>query len=116
MASLIPTADEANADHRMTSLVGTDRTEQGRFPWCSSKSISRTLCRTLVPAVILSVCIRPVLASGIALREGSVDWMANAFAGEAAKAYDASTATGCDLIDPLAKARVASDPTYSEGG
>jgi long-chain fatty acid transport protein len=92
MASLIPTADEANADRRMTSLVGTDRNQQGRFPWCSSKSISRTLCRTLVPAVILGVCIRPVFASGIALREGSVDWMANAFAGEAAKAYDASTA------------------------
>ncbi len=30
-------------------------------------------------------------ASGFALREGSADWMANAFAGETAKAYDAST-------------------------
>jgi long-chain fatty acid transport protein len=31
-------------------------------------------------------------ASGFALREGATDWMANAFAGETAKAYDASTA------------------------
>jgi long-chain fatty acid transport protein len=31
-------------------------------------------------------------AAGFAVREGSADWMANAFAGEAAKAYDASTA------------------------
>lgn len=31
-------------------------------------------------------------ASGFALREGSPDWMANAFAGNTAKAYDASTA------------------------
>ena len=31
-------------------------------------------------------------AAGFALREGSPDWMANAFAGESAKAYDASTA------------------------
>src|SRR5450432_1600992 len=31
-------------------------------------------------------------AAGFALREGSADWMANAFAGETAKAYDASTA------------------------
>ncbi|MBV9655221.1 MAG: transporter [Acetobacteraceae bacterium] len=31
-------------------------------------------------------------ASGFALREGSADWMANAFAGNTAKAYDASTA------------------------
>src|ERR1700759_1140855 len=31
-------------------------------------------------------------AAGFALREGSADWMANAFAGNTAKAYDASTA------------------------
>jgi len=30
-------------------------------------------------------------ASGFALREGSADWMGNAFAGDTAKAYDAST-------------------------
>jgi len=32
------------------------------------------------------------VASGFALREGATDWMANGFAGETAKAYDASTA------------------------
>ena len=68
------------------------RSQQGRLHWCSLKSVWRTLCPTLLPAVVLSVCIRPVLASSFALREGSTDWMANAFAGEAAKAYDASTA------------------------
>jgi long-chain fatty acid transport protein len=31
-------------------------------------------------------------ASGFGLRDGSADWMANAFAGDTAKAYDASTA------------------------
>src|SRR5215472_423245 len=31
-------------------------------------------------------------AAGFALREGATDWLANAFAGETAKAYDASTA------------------------
>ena len=31
------------------------------------------------------------MASGFQLREGSADWMANAFAGDTAKAYDAST-------------------------
>ena len=30
-------------------------------------------------------------AAGFELREGSADWMANAFAGDTAKAYDAST-------------------------
>src|SRR3954469_21124547 len=33
----------------------------------------------------------PVHASGFELREGSADWMANVFAGDTAKAYDAST-------------------------
>ncbi|MBV9813263.1 MAG: outer membrane protein transport protein, partial [Acetobacteraceae bacterium] len=33
----------------------------------------------------------PAWASGFALREGSADWMATAFAGDAAKAYDAAT-------------------------
>ena len=35
--------------------------------------------------------MHPAIASSIALREGSADWSANAFAGESAKAYDAST-------------------------
>src|SRR5690349_12672875 len=38
------------------------------------------------------MCPGSANASGFALREGSADWMANAFAGESAKAYDASTA------------------------
>ena len=33
----------------------------------------------------------PARASGFELREGSADWLANAFAGDTAKAYDAST-------------------------
>ena len=36
--------------------------------------------------------MHPAIASSIALREGNADWSANAFAGESAKAYDASTA------------------------
>src|SRR6476469_2871406 len=76
----------------MISLFAIYWSQQGRLHWCSLKSVWRTLCPTLLPAVVLSVCIRPVLASSFALREGSTDWMANAFAGEAAKAYDASTA------------------------
>ncbi len=34
---------------------------------------------------------KTVQAAGFGLREGSADWMANAFAGDTAKAYDAST-------------------------
>jgi long-chain fatty acid transport protein len=52
----------------------------------------RRICRALVPVAAVSLFVRPALASSIALREGSADWMANAFAGETAKAYDASTA------------------------
>jgi long-chain fatty acid transport protein len=33
----------------------------------------------------------PAAASGFGLREGGADWMGNAFAGDTAKAYDAST-------------------------
>ena len=51
-----------------------------------------TLSRSLVPAVLVSASMHPAIASSIALREGSADWSANAFAGETAKAYDASTA------------------------
>src|SRR4051794_57349 len=50
------------------------------------------LGRAIALTIAMSASIRPALASGIALREGSTDWMANAFAGETAKAYDASTA------------------------
>lgn len=40
----------------------------------------------------LALLAGPAQASGFALREGSPDWMGNAFAGTTAKAYDASTA------------------------
>ena len=50
------------------------------------------LGRAIVFALVMSVSIRPVLAAGVTLREGSADWTANAFAGATAKAYDASTA------------------------
>jgi long-chain fatty acid transport protein len=80
----------------MSTIVETVRRASTRchhrLLWCASKPVSRILCRTLVPAVILGACMSPALASSFALREGSTDWMANAFAGEAAKAYDASTA------------------------
>ena len=48
--------------------------------------------RTLVSAVLVGTSMHPAIASSIALREGSADWSANAFAGKSAKAYDASTA------------------------
>jgi long-chain fatty acid transport protein len=46
-------------------------------------------------AVLLMVITstHSAIAAAIALREGSADWTANAFAGETAKAYDASTAS-----------------------
>jgi long-chain fatty acid transport protein len=50
--------------------------------------------RAAVLAAITIVAIgrgNDAQASGFALREGSADWMANAFAGDTAKAYDAST-------------------------
>src|SRR5271166_2075591 len=40
----------------------------------------------------LTGLVQPAAASGYALREGNTDWMANAFSGETAKAYDASIA------------------------
>ncbi len=42
-------------------------------------------------ALLLSAWSGSASASGFALREGAADWMANAFAGGGAKAYDAAT-------------------------
>ena len=42
-------------------------------------------------AISLSMVAAGAHAAGFGLREGSADWMANAFAGDTAKAYDAST-------------------------
>ena len=50
------------------------------------------LRRGLLAVLLTAASGGPVLASGFALREGAADWMANAFAGDTAKAYDASTA------------------------
>ena len=43
--------------------------------------------------LMIVTSVHPAIAAAIALREGSTDWTANAFAGETAKAYDASTAS-----------------------
>jgi long-chain fatty acid transport protein len=42
-------------------------------------------------AALAVVETHPARAAGFALREGSADWMANAFAGDTAKGYDAAT-------------------------
>jgi long-chain fatty acid transport protein len=47
---------------------------------------------TAVLGVVMAGTANQARASGFELREGSADWMANAFAGDTAKAYDASTA------------------------
>jgi long-chain fatty acid transport protein len=44
--------------------------------------------------LVLTLVATPAFAAGIALREGSTDWIANAFAGRTAKAYDAGTVLG----------------------
>ena len=45
-------------------------------------------------SLALTLVATPAFAAGIALREGSTDWIANAFAGRTAKAYDAGTVLG----------------------
>ena len=55
---------------------------------------SRSLLRAATLGAMAMSALAPTniaRASGFALREGSTDWMANAFAGDTAKAYDAST-------------------------
>ena len=59
---------------------------------CIKFRLVHTICVTLAAAVTIGLSLHPAFGSSIALREGSTDWMANAFAGETAKAYDASTA------------------------
>jgi long-chain fatty acid transport protein len=51
------------------------------------------LCAATAGAVAALAIVEthPARAGGFALREGSADWMANAFAGDTAKGYDAST-------------------------
>ena len=43
-------------------------------------------------AAAATLPVSAAMAAGFQLREGSPDWVANAFAGIAAKAYDAGTA------------------------
>src|ERR1700722_2285450 len=50
------------------------------------------IARAAIFTVAVSGTIEKAQAAGFELREGSTDWMANAFAGDTAKAYDASTA------------------------
>jgi long-chain fatty acid transport protein len=50
------------------------------------------IARAAIFTIAVSGTIEKAQAAGFELREGSTDWMANAFAGDTAKAYDASTA------------------------
>jgi long-chain fatty acid transport protein len=54
------------------------------------RSVLRAVALTTLTAYACGAAIE-ARASGFELREGSADWMANAFAGDTAKAYDAST-------------------------
>ena len=64
--------------------------------WENQEQMDAIRCR-IVPAVSIAMMgiaywSDPALAAGFALREGATDWMANGYAGETAKAYDASAA------------------------
>jgi long-chain fatty acid transport protein len=52
----------------------------------------RTTLRALIPFVAATLAAGQAWGAAFQLREGDPDWMANAFAGVAAKAYDAGTA------------------------
>lgn len=59
----------------------------------AARSRRRTLARAAAGAALAGVfAATPAHAGGFQLRTGSPDWSANAFAGMAAKAYDAGTA------------------------
>lgn len=57
----------------------------------TTSKLRRTAFAAGIGGLALACSGASALASGFGLREGSSDWMANAFAGDAAKAYDAST-------------------------
>lgn len=65
-------------------------------PWGTTKMPTAKLRHNAFVAglgtVALACAATPAAAAGFGLREGATDWMANAFAGNTAKAYDASTA------------------------
>jgi long-chain fatty acid transport protein len=56
------------------------------------KNQSRFLLASILGLTGATCLCHAAFASGFALREGAADWLGNAFAGETAKAYDASTA------------------------
>ncbi|OYV32500.1 MAG: hypothetical protein B7Z81_12685, partial [Acidocella sp. 20-61-6] len=56
------------------------------------KPHSRLVFTSLLGLAGATCLTSAALASGFGLREGSADWLGNAFAGETANAYDASTA------------------------
>lgn len=71
-------------------------------------SVERTRYTNLSQVSVLALVAAlgasgPAFASGFGLNEGSADWLGNAFAGEVAKAYDASTVStnpaGMALLD-----------------
>jgi long-chain fatty acid transport protein len=57
-----------------------------------SRTVRQVALATCLGAIALAVAPHAAFASGFALREESADGVATAYAGEAAKAYDASTA------------------------
>ncbi len=67
--------------------------ERGECAMMSTTHFRGMLCVAVLGAVAMQTLgpANQARASGFGLREGSADWMANAFAGDTAKAYDAST-------------------------
>jgi len=63
----------------------------GEHAWVRAGEVTSLKACGAILALVLTAWSGPAQASGFALREGSADWMANAFAGDAAKAYDAAT-------------------------
>lgn len=73
--------------HRGAAIRTMERSHQSDI---SHVAVS-TIRLILTLAALSGVSIHPAVASSIALRDGSTDWIVNAFAGDTAKAYDAST-------------------------
>ena len=64
-------------------MIGAmDRSQQQRRQRLVCIEFKHTLGGMLAAAVIFGLSLHPAFGSSIALREGSTDWMANAFAGE----------------------------------
>jgi len=63
------------------------------MPTTPNRTLRKLLCTTALGALAATGFgyATKAHASGFALREGDTDWMATAFAGDTAKAYDAST-------------------------